>query len=97
MSQARTILASVVILGSTLAPAFAQDGATGLLTKVDRINGTVAIRKIETGTVGANAAEPVEYKVQDRAALDAVHAGDRVTYSASEAGGTRTVTKLQRQ
>ncbi len=97
MRHAPTILASAMILGAALAPASAQDTATGVLTKVDRINGTVAIRKIESGTVGANAAEPVEYKVQDRAALEAVHAGDRVTYSASESGGARTISKLQRQ
>jgi hypothetical protein len=29
--------------------------------------------------------------------LDAVHAGDKVTFSATEAGGIKTITKLQKQ
>ena len=29
--------------------------------------------------------------------LDAVHAGDRVNYTATEANGTGTLTKLQKQ
>jgi len=31
------------------------------------------------------------------ALLDAVHAGDRVTYSVAETGGVKTITKLDRQ
>ena len=38
-----------------------------------------------------------EYKTKDAAMLDAVHAGDRVTYSATDTNGTGTLTKLQKQ
>jgi hypothetical protein len=29
--------------------------------------------------------------------LDTLHAGDKVTFSATETGGTRTITKLEKQ
>jgi Cu/Ag efflux protein CusF len=76
----------------------AQQALTGTVTKVDRINGTVAIRQTQSGTVGANTGGAAEdFKAQDGLSLDAVHAGDRVTFSATEAGGIKTITKLQKQ
>ena len=97
MKLARIVLtgvAALVILGS----AASAEQLTGTVTKIDRIHGIVAIKRIQSGTVGANtggAAE--EYSAQDVSTLDAVHAGDQVTFSAKEAGGTKTITKLQRQ
>jgi Cu/Ag efflux protein CusF len=89
-----TGVAALVVLGSA---ASAQQ-LTGTVTKIDRIHGTIAIKRTQSGTVGANtggAAE--EFSAPDVAVLDAVHAGDAVAFSAKEAGGTKTITKLQRQ
>lgn len=97
MKIPRIILAgtAVTIISSA---ALAQEALTGTVTQVDRIHRTVAIRQAQAGTVGANtggAAE--EFKVQDGLSLDALHAGDKVTFSASQAGGVKTITKFQPQ
>ena len=97
MKIPRIILAgtAVAIISSA---ALAQDALTGTVTQVDRIHRTVAIRQTQAGTVGANtggAAE--EFKAQDGLSLDALHAGDRVTFSASQAGGVKMITKFQPQ
>jgi Cu/Ag efflux protein CusF len=96
-------LANIVIVGAAAltiigSSALAQQTLTGTVTRIDRVNGTVAIQQTQSGTVGAGgggAAE--EFKVQNGASLDAVHAGDRVNFSATGAGGTKTITTLERQ
>jgi Cu/Ag efflux protein CusF len=96
MKIANIVLAAVLTLINSAA--LAQQGLTGTITKIDRINGTIAIQREQSGTTGANtggAAE--EFKAQDRSSLDAVHAGDKVTFSATETGGMKTITKLQKQ
>jgi Cu/Ag efflux protein CusF len=98
MKVARIILAGTAALTLIGSAALAQQALTGTVTKVDRINGTVAIRQTQSGTVGANTGGAAEdFKAQDGLSLDAVHAGDRVTFSATEAGGIKTITKLQKQ
>jgi Cu/Ag efflux protein CusF len=97
MKIPRIILAgtAVTIISSA---ALAQEALTGTVTQVDRIHRTVAIRQTQAGTVGANtggAAE--EFKAGDGLSLDALHAGDKVTFSASQAGGVKTITKFQPQ
>jgi hypothetical protein len=76
----------------------AQQALTGTVTEVDRINRVVAIRQTQSGTVGANTGGAAEaFKAQDGLSLDKLHAGDRVTFSASETGGIRTITTFQAQ
>jgi|SRR5712672_2321568 len=85
--------AALVIISSA---AWAEQALTGTVTKVDRINRTVAIQK--SGAIGTNtggAAE--EFKAQQDLSLDTVHAGDKVTFSAAETSGIKTITKLQKQ
>jgi len=75
----------------------AQQGPAWMLTEVNRLNGTVAIRQVQNGTVGTNASSTTErFKVQG-VSLDDFHAGDRVTYSVTDTGGTKTITKLQKE
>jgi hypothetical protein len=77
--------------------ATAQKGPAGMITEVNRLNGTIAIRQMQDGTVGNSAGGTTErFKVQG-VSLDDFHAGDRVTYTASDTGGTKTITKLQKQ
>ena len=77
--------------------ALAQQPQTGTITQINRISGTVAIQQTQSGTVGASSgAAAQEFKVQG-ASLDTLHAGDKVTFSATETGGTRTITKLEKQ
>ena len=87
--------AALAIVGSA---ALAQQAATGTITGINRLNGTIAIQRTQSGTVGANAGGAAEeFKVQAGLSLEDLHAGDKVSFSASEAGGTRTITKLQKQ
>jgi Cu/Ag efflux protein CusF len=88
-------IASLTILGSV---AFAQDDQTGQVTQVNRLNNTVAIRPIQSGTVGANTAgSEQQFKVKDGVSLEDLHAGNRITYSTTETGGTKTLTKFKVQ
>ena len=94
-------LAKMVLAGSMLtvisSVALAQQALTGMVTTVNRINGTIAIQQTPSGTVGASTGGATEqFKVQD-GLLNTLHAGDKVTYSFSETGGTKTITKLEKQ
>jgi Cu/Ag efflux protein CusF len=96
MRPAKTVLAAFMLtaIGSV---ALAQQTLTGTVTTIDRINGTIAIQQTQSGTVGASTGGATErFKVQD-GMLNTVHAGDKVTISVSEAGGTKIITKLEKQ
>src|ERR1700738_295833 len=93
-------LAKMVLAGSMLtvisSVTLAQQPLPGMLTTTDRINGTVAIHQTQSGTVGANTGGATEqYKVQG-VSLDTLHAGDKVTFSVSESGGKKPITKLEK-
>ena len=78
--------------------AWAQQALTGTVTTIDRISGTIAIQQTQDGTVGAGSGGATEqhYKAPD-SALDKLHAGDKVTFSVSESGGKKTITKIESQ
>jgi Cu/Ag efflux protein CusF len=79
--------AALTIISSA---ALAQQALTGTITKVDRINRTIAIQQTQSGTIGANtggAAE--EFKAQNGLSLDALHAGDKVTFPLRKRVGSR--------
>jgi len=95
----RFVLAGAAILTMLASSAFADD-MTGMVTRIDRLNGTISIQQTQKGTVGGTAGGAgalQEYKAKDAAMLDTVHAGDRVNYSATDTNGTGTLTKLQKQ
>ncbi|HZE55366.1 MAG TPA: copper-binding protein [Bradyrhizobium sp.] len=96
MKIAKIILAAAGVLTIVASAAVAEQMLNGTITKVDRINNSVAIRQTQSGTVGANTAAE-EFKTQDGLSLDKLHAGDRVTFSATEKGGVKTITKIQQQ
>jgi Cu/Ag efflux protein CusF len=101
MKTASTMIAvaAVAFCGSALAQ---QQDSSGTITGINRLTGKVAITPTQSSTVGSNSpastpAPAEEFKVKDGALLDAVHAGDRVTYTVAETGGVKTITKLDRQ
>ena len=96
MKIAKIILAGTAALTIIGSAALAQLPLTGTITKLNRINGTVAIQQTQSGTVGANSGGAEEFKVQDGVSLDTLHAGDKVTFSTTETGGVKTITKLQK-
>jgi Cu/Ag efflux protein CusF len=96
MRLAKTVLAAFVLTAISSAT-LAQQTLTGTVTTIDRINGTIAIQPTQSGTVGANTGGATEqFKVPD-GMLNTLHAGDKVTLSVSETGGTKTITKLEKQ
>jgi Cu/Ag efflux protein CusF len=97
MKAARITLAAAVALVWSLPALAAEQGATGVVTGINRLNGTVAIKRVQNGTVGASATTAEEFKVKDNAMIEDVHAGDRVTFSTADGSGTKTIIKLDRQ
>jgi Cu/Ag efflux protein CusF len=93
-------LAKMVLAGSMLAVissvTLAQQALTGTVTIIDRISGTIAIRQVQGGTVGASTGGATEQQFQaPDGMLNTLHAGDNVTFSYSESGGKKTITKIE--
>jgi Cu/Ag efflux protein CusF len=98
MRTAKIILASATAVTILMSVASAQEPLTGTVTQVDRLNGTIAIRQTQSGTVGSNTADAAEeFKISDGPLLTSLHAGDRVTFSLTESGGAKTITNLKKQ
>lgn len=99
MRTAKILFAGAAAISMLASAAFAEDNITGLVTKIDRLNGTIAIQQIQKGTVGGTSAGGIvqEFKTKDAGMLENVHAGDRVSFSTAESNGTKTITKLQQQ
>ncbi|MBI5261377.1 MAG: copper-binding protein [Bradyrhizobium sp.] len=95
-------IATLILAGSAavtmLAPgALAQQGERGMITKIDRIHGTIAIQAQQSGTVGSSNSGPLqEFSVKDSRMLENLHAGDRVTFSATGSGGMKTITEIKK-
>ena len=93
MTIAKSVCAAAALafIGSA---ALAQDAKTGMITQIDRLNGTIAIQQPQDGTVGAgNGSGTVkQFKVQG-VSLDALHAGDQVSFTPSG----DTVTKIEKK
>ena len=98
MKIAGVVMAATAALSIVGTSALAQQARTGMVTRIDRISGTVSIKDVPDGTTGANTgAATEEFKVQDGARLNVLHAGDRVTFTVNETAGTKTITKIDRQ
>lgn len=99
MKIAKIVLASAAGLTLLSGASVAQQAmtGTGTITTIDRLHGSIAIRQTQSGTVGANTGGiSDEFKLQG-SSLEALHAGDRVTFSATENGGIKTITKIEKQ
>jgi Copper binding periplasmic protein CusF len=89
-------LAATLVLSLGSAALAQQAAQTGTVTQVNRLNSTVAIRQTQSGTVGASPGAAEEYKAPSTS-LDTLHAGDRVSFTATETSGVKTITKIDRQ
>ena len=95
MTIAKSICAAAALAFFGSALALAQDAKTGMVTQIDRLNGTIAIQQPQDGTIGAGAGGGTtvkHFKVQG-VSLDALHAGDQVSFT--ESGDT--VTKIEKK
>jgi Cu/Ag efflux protein CusF len=96
MKTAKIILATAIVTISS--GALAQQALTGSVTKVDEANGKVTIQQAQSGTVGtATGGAAEDFKVQDGLLFNALKPGDKVVFTATEAGGVKTITKLEKQ
>jgi len=91
--------AAIIALGSA---ASAQQGLTGTVTRIDRLDGTISIQlqkpQTQGGTVGANTGAPEELKTKVQGnLLNTLHAGDRVKFSLTDSSGGKTITDVERQ
>jgi len=98
MKTAKIVSLGVAAFAVVNSVASAEQARLGVITEINRLNNTIAIRQIQSGTVGANTGGASEqFKMQNGISLDALHAGDRVSFSVTEAGGTKAVSKIDRQ
>ena len=98
MKMAKITLAGSAILAIIGSAALAQQttAAKGMITKIDRTTGIIAIKRTQDGTVGATTSGAEEFKMQQGGGLDAWHVGDRISFTATEAGGTKTISKIEK-
>ena len=98
MKIAGMIMAATAALAIAGTSVLAQQIRTGMVTRIDRLSGTITIKDMPDGTTGANAgAATEEFKIQDGARLNALHAGDRVSFTVGDAAGTKTITKIDKK
>jgi Cu/Ag efflux protein CusF len=98
MKITKSILASAMVLAVISSGALAQQALTGAITKLDEANGKITIQQTQTGTVGANTGGAAEdFKVQDGLIFNAFQVGDKVAFTATDVGGVKTITKLEKQ
>jgi Cu/Ag efflux protein CusF len=98
MKIANIIFASAAAIVIISSGALAQQALTGSITKVDESKGTITIQQKQSGTVGANTGGAAEdFKLQDGLLFNAMQAGDKVVFTATEIGGVKTITKLEKQ
>jgi hypothetical protein len=97
MNMARMMLAGAM-LAAVPSITLAQQSLNGMITTIDRLNGTIAIRQAQGGTVGAKGGGTTEQQFKAPIGmLDTVHAGDRITFAVSESGGKKTITKIDKE
>jgi Copper binding periplasmic protein CusF len=92
--------AALIVLSSAVSAQDAlKEAHTGVITGINRLNDTIAIKRTQNGTVGANTGGASEqFKVQKGLSLEDMHAEEKVIFSATTGSdGTRTVTSLKKQ
>jgi Cu/Ag efflux protein CusF len=96
MKIAKIVLTAAGAFAFISSAALAQQ--TGSITKVDELSGKITIQQTQSGTVGANSGSSAdEFKVQDGLLFNALQPGDKVVFTATDIGGVKTITKLQKQ
>jgi hypothetical protein len=96
MKSSRAVILGVTATAMFSLSALAQGFHHGTILEVDRARGTVIISETQTGTTGSSAgATAQEYKLQEGLLLNALTAGDSVSFRVEEKGGVKTITKLE--
>jgi len=95
-------LAKLILAGAMLATApsvaLAQQSQAGTVRMINRLDGTIVIKQTPGGTVGASGGGATEQQFTASAdLLDKVHAGDSIKFTVNDAGGKKTITKIERE
>ncbi|MBR0896631.1 copper-binding protein [Bradyrhizobium tropiciagri] len=97
MRAAKIVMTSLAAASLITSAAFAQQPMTGIVTKIDRLSGTISLQQTQSGTVGAAGGAMLEYKVPKGLSLEDFHAGDKVTFTTTDSDGGKTINKLDKQ
>jgi Cu/Ag efflux protein CusF len=99
MKKSMFFFAAAAVLTVLSSDAFAQQAMTsGVVTKVDKPQGTIRIQYTQSGTVGSSSADTSEdFKVSDGLLFNALQPGDKVQFSVEPANGAKTITKLEKR
>ncbi|GKQ52778.1 copper-binding protein [Bradyrhizobium sp. Ce-3] len=97
MRAAKIVMTSLAAASLITTAALAQQPMTGIVTKIDRLSGTISLQQTQSGTVGAAGGAMQEYKVPKGQSLEDFHAGDKVTFTTSDSDGGKTIGKLDKQ
>jgi Cu/Ag efflux protein CusF len=97
MNKGMTLVAGAALL--FVGSAFAQEAVlSGIVTKVDKPQGTVRIQYGRpSATSGASSDTSEDFKVADGRLFNAIKAGDKVRFTVEQKDGAKTVTKLEKQ
>ena len=70
----------------------------GSIEKVDEPRGSITVQRAQEGTVGANGTIGSEkFAVQDGLLFNAIREGDKISFTAQEINGVKTITTLQKE
>ena len=97
MRAAKIVMTSLAAASLITTAALAQQPMTGIVTKIDRLSGTISLQQTQSGTVGAAGGAMQEYKVPKGQSLEDFHAGDKVTFTTTDGDGGKTINKLDKQ
>ena len=90
------VSAAAIALGCSVA--LAQRALSGSVTRVDEANGKITVQQTEPGTVGARGGGGAEdFKLQDGLLFNALRPGDKVVFTATDIGGVRTITEIEKR
>jgi Cu/Ag efflux protein CusF len=94
----KTVIACATMIAFMMAPAGAQQAIKGNIASIDEPAGDIYIYPVATSTVGSNGAVNTDrYKVSDGLLFNAVHPGDRVSFSFEMIDGVKTIAKLEKE
>jgi Cu/Ag efflux protein CusF len=80
----------------TASNAYAQE-MRGSIEKVDEPNGSITVQRTSEGTVGASGAAVSDKFAVQVLLFNALREGDKVSFTAQEINGVKTITKLKRE
>src|ERR1700761_3486112 len=91
MKIATILLAGTLVLGVS-GTATAGDSQMGQVTQLNRLTNTISIKRVQTGTVGANTSGAAEnFKVKDGLSTRNLHAGPRRSFQAPGNDGVKSL------